>query len=169
MPYKVPPTFFEQIAESTLAEAERREAAKKQPWLRMWPAMAVAATIALLLTVGYVLFTGKTTNEPTIAVTENKRPPSTPEKEDRSDIGTSAATEATAVAPETQTMAAVTKPADTILKSPARTTPPTGQQTKAEAPETLDHVLANVSDEELMLLAAVAETDLNLYEQTFEL
>ncbi len=38
----------------------------------------------------------------------------------------------------------------------------------ANAPETLDQVLASIPDEELPLLAAIAEIDLYVHEQTFD-
>ena len=163
MPYKVPPAFFDKITESTLAEAERRAAAKKQTtWFSLWPAMAVAASVALLLTIGYFVYSGRTASDNNLAVTEPQ--PTTEQK---------AVTAEPQALPESMEMQ---QPAlaqtDRQPQEPGtkmkKEQPKSHTLPKAQKPESLDDVLANISDEELMLLAAVAETDLNVYEQTFE-
>ena len=165
MSYKVPSDFFDQITDQTLAEAERRNNVQEKPVLSFWRAMAVAASLAILLTVGYFVYTGKTADEQIIAVTEQKSQQQPhPEASDKPSSEVTALPEGAPVtAPsENQAIAATTKAPDTAAKTQPQ------QLAKAEKPETLDDVLANISDEELMLLAAVAETDLNVYEQTFE-
>ncbi|MBC5991517.1 hypothetical protein [Pontibacter cellulosilyticus] len=165
MPYKVPSDYFDKVTEQTLAEAERRKSASKKPSFTFWSTMAVAASLAILLTVGYFVYTGKTANDQIVAVTEQKSQQPHPETTEKSaSVAAAAEPEAAPVrAPsEDQAMAATTQaPANASKTKPQ-------QLAKVEKPETLDDVLANISDEELMLLAAVAETDLNVYEQTFE-
>ncbi|WP_242917434.1 hypothetical protein [Pontibacter liquoris] len=163
MPYTVPPAFFDKITESTLAAAARREPVKKRSRSSLWPAMAVAASIALLFTLGYLVYTGKTSpNEPRVALRENEGQQHKPAVAEQADKAMPSATEEVAAKPGKQTMAADIQPADTATK------PQKDQLIKAQKPETLDEVLANISDEELVLLAAVAESELNQYKQTFE-
>ncbi|MEJ8801866.1 hypothetical protein [Pontibacter sp. H249] len=162
MPYKVPPDFFEQVTQSTLAEAERRGNKHKQPVLFVWRAMAVAASLAILLTVGYFVYTANKAYEPAIATTETGQQQNAPVIVEQPTNEVKEETETAPAKPEEQTLAAITKPEDPSIK------PRTNQLTNSKMPETLDDVLATISDEELMLLAAVAETDLHVYEQTFE-
>ncbi|MDX5419583.1 MAG: hypothetical protein LPK09_10235 [Hymenobacteraceae bacterium] len=160
MPYKVPPAFFEKMTESTLAEAERRSTVKKQTWFTLWPAMAVAASLALLLTIGYFVYTGQTTSDDMMAVQEQEVKQEAPAAEEIQVIPNEENTEQPGMAQVEQPA----KPGPVVaLEQPKPDVLP--RATKAE---TLDDVLANISDEELMLLAAVAETDLIVYEQTFE-
>jgi hypothetical protein len=56
MPYSVPDGFFDRITEKTLEEARSREKISRKPFV-LWRTMAVAASIAILFTVGYLLFT----------------------------------------------------------------------------------------------------------------
>lgn len=169
MPYKVPQDFFDKITENTLAEAERRTAVKKKPDVFFWRALSVAASLAILLTIGYFVYTGNSAADKPIAATEPKATQSIPADE-----------------PDEVMQPKVQLPADTQTApadfnqhdKPALATAPESagkakgkanqQKAEAAAPETLDDVLESMSDEELMLLAAVAETDLNVYEQTFE-
>src|SRR5688500_10280027 len=165
MPYKVPAGFFDKITESTLAEAERRGSIKKETTWFSWPAMAVAASLVLLLAFGYVYYLNRTEQKDQVAVIDKPTVKSTP-AEMAAKTETNAPLEPTVVPPvpekaKTQVTAETTKTATQAKPKPA-------QLAKAEKPESLDEVLANISDDELMLLAAVAETDLNVYEQTFE-
>lgn len=56
MPYSVPDGFFDRITEKTLEEARSRAKISSKT-LVLWRTMAVAASIATLFTVGYLLFT----------------------------------------------------------------------------------------------------------------
>jgi ABC-type Na+ efflux pump permease subunit len=165
MPYKVPEDFFDTITESTLAEAERRNTLKKEATWFNWPAISVAASLVLLLAFGYVFYMNRTEQKNQVAVLDKPAEKVTPseivakaEPNDASvptvvpQITEKAKNQVTA---ETTNTAIVTKQKPELLA-------------KADKPESLDEVLANMSDDELMLLAAVAETDLNVYEQTFE-
>lgn len=165
MPYKVPEHFFDKIPESTLAEAERRQSIKKETSWFSWPAMAVAASLVLLLVFGYVFYMNRTVQDTEVAILDEEVIPA-----ERAKVA--ANTEIieppapTVVAPvsekaETRITTETTKPAKQAIPKPA-------QLAKSDKPESLDDVLADITDEELMLLAAVAETDLNVYEQTFE-
>ena len=160
MPYKVPPAFFDKITETTLAEAERRSGfAKKQVSIKWWPAMAVAACLALLLAIGYALYTGRSVNDSRMAVSEQEKAEQTLTPDEK--------LEAPAPTEEQPTLAQVevkTQPEKKVAEEKPKPTisPKTGKA------ESLEDVLASLTDDELMLLAAVAETDLNVYEQTFE-
>lgn len=168
MPYKVPQGFFEKVTENTLAEAERRTATNKKPAVFLWRAISVAASLAILLTIGYFVYTGNTAGDKPIAAVKPKASQTIP-ADDSNKYGQPAG-EAPA--------GAKTDPAPVVHDKPALATSPKSagkakgqpdqQKAKAAVPETLDEVLESMTDEELMLLAAVAETDLNMYEQTFE-
>jgi hypothetical protein len=56
MPYSVPDGFFDRITEKTLEEARSRKKISRKT-IVLWRTMAVAASIAILFTVGYLLFT----------------------------------------------------------------------------------------------------------------
>jgi len=56
MPYSVPEGFFDRVTEKTLEEARNREKIHRKTVV-LWRTMAVAASIAALFGVGYLLFT----------------------------------------------------------------------------------------------------------------
>jgi hypothetical protein len=165
MPYKVPEDFFDKITESTLAEAERRNTIKKETTWFNWPAISVAASLVLLLGFGYVFYMNRTEQKDQVAVLDKPAEKVTP-SEIAAKTETNEPTSATVVPQKTekaknQVTAETTKTATVEKQKPELLA-------KADKPESLDEVLANMSDDELMLLAAVAETELNVYEQTFE-
>ncbi len=164
MPYKVPSGFFNKITEETLAEAENRAAAKKKTTFGLWQVLSVAASVAVLLTVGYFMYTGRhqehtdknmivatepTATEPTEAPVADAVPVPEPEQP-------------VATVPEQPKLAVVPKPKTRSEKVPEQQQAPA----QTENPETLDEILASISDEDLLQLAALAETDLYVYEQT---
>jgi hypothetical protein len=164
MPYKVPEDFFDKVTESTLAEAERRNTIKKEARFN-WPAISMAASLVLLLAFGYVFYLNRTEQKSHVAVLDKPTEKVTP-SEIAAKTEIKNPTSATVVPPliekaKNQVTAETTKTATVTKQKPELLT-------QADKPESLDEVLANISDDELMLLAAVAETDLNVYEQTFE-
>ena len=151
-PYQVPSGFFDTITATTLEAAENRGKSIKRR-IGLWQTMAVAASVAILLTAGYFLFTARTTekvNLPEIAIKES---PVTTE------IRQPAAEPAQPVKAEAEKQKAhLSKVPDKRVKV---------QHTIiAEEPETLEAILATVSDEELLQLASLAESELYVYEQT---
>jgi hypothetical protein len=166
MPYKVSEDFFEKITESTLAEAERRNSIKKETTWFSRPAMVVAASLVLLLAFGYVFYLNRTDQKDKVAVVDEPTETTAPAEmaantETNDPLGPIIVVPPVPEKAKSQVIAETTKTA-------THSKPKSAQLAKAEKPESLDEVLANISDDELMLLAAVAETDLNVYEQTFE-
>ncbi|GAB3195858.1 hypothetical protein ABID22_001638 [Pontibacter aydingkolensis] len=164
MPYKVPQDFFDKITESTLAEAERRNNVTKQPKLLLWRALSVAASLVILFTVGYFMYTNRTApKENIIAAAQQDTLQNTPVV--NGDLPE------TRELPNQETTTAKARPEKpTIATAPKTPAPAESQQpiqlAKTDRPETLDDVLASITDEELFLLAAKAETGLVTYEQT---
>jgi hypothetical protein len=161
MPYKVPSGFFDSIAGSTLAEAEKRAAAKKEQTPPvLWRVLAVAASVAVLVTIGYFMYTGsKLKNDNLLAGAVN--------------IG--AAGSDTLLIPEpVHPLATQNKskaaPGPKAANAPIPEQQQQQQQQLASAakPETLDEILASISDEELLLLAAIVKSEQYVYEQTVE-
>jgi hypothetical protein len=165
MPYKVPEGFFDKITESTLAEAERRNTIKKETTLFNWPAISVAASLVLLLAFGYIFYLNRTEQKDQVAVLDKPAEKVTPSeiaaKTEKNDPTSPNVVPEITEKAKNQVTSETTKTAKVEKHKPELLT-------QADKPESLDEVLANMSDDELMLLAAVAETDLNVYEQTFE-
>lgn len=160
MPYGVPPDFFDGITEQTKAEIERRNAVdRKSSFQFLWKAVSVAASIVALLTVGYILYTGsrQNTQPPTESIVSAPTP--------ALDAGS-----ITAGAEETPRPSVAATPPQTNSTKKADATAKKRPISMAaiDKPETLDEVLASIPDEELLLLAAVAASDLYVHEQTFE-
>lgn len=151
MPYKTPEGFFDRIAEQTLAEAERREGLKKTRTFPKTTIFAMAASISLLIVLSYFLVFHRQADEK----------PWAPEK---IIVIASVAKEEK---PETVKPVAEEVPAaQKSTAKPAAKVPEKQSLAKVKNPETVAEVLASFSDEEIQLLAALADTDLQVYEQT---
>ncbi|HAH22408.1 MAG TPA: hypothetical protein DCL77_01340, partial [Prolixibacteraceae bacterium] len=69
VPYKVPDGFFDSITNTTLQKAKLREQNHKRN-LTLWRTMAVAASLAALVTFGYLMTEHDPVNQPDIFVLE---------------------------------------------------------------------------------------------------
>ncbi|AMM52570.1 hypothetical protein TH61_17210 [Rufibacter sp. DG15C] len=162
MPYQVPAGFFEGITQTTLQEAKRREATTGDPQEKKssWQIWSVAASIAVLLVAAYFLLRGPQHKQPELARTEKMQVP---------------------VAVQDTNTKGMPSPAPTVPEKPvnqktievAQTHPlnkknsPSAVQKKVmQQPESLENLLAALTDEEVAELAALAETEAYTYEET---
>ncbi|WP_048920842.1 hypothetical protein [Rufibacter radiotolerans] len=161
MPYQVPSGFFEEITSKTLAEAKRRSAPSKSFSLGSWKMLSIAASVAVLLLAGYVFFLRQQDPAPKMAQVKTA-PVAAPETQ---------ATPETVTAPvpaNQPKVATATKPARTVAPARAALPNPKPQVSKPERTETLEELLATISDEELQQLAAIAESEEYVYGETIE-
>lgn len=159
-PYNVPAGFFETITQDTIAEAEKRaNKTKNKVWL--WQPITAAASVFLLLTVGYFLFTGESQGNEQIAKKETVITTEVPLATYPDSIAVAANRTKPRIVDRNVpfTLDATTKPSDKALTSTKA-----GQGVK---PETLEELLETLSDDELMQLTALVESELYVYEQTF--
>ena len=162
MPYQVPAGFFAGVTQATLQEAKRREAALNQPKPAPqfgWQVWSVAASIAVLLVAGYLLWKGPQPVSPEMA--QQARPKLAP-----------------AVVKDTLTVAAPlpTIQEKQVARSTVKITPPetrkqetspvTNQPVKVEKAENLENLLATLTDEEVAELAGFAASESFVYEET---
>lgn len=132
LPYREPEGFFDQLPERTLEKARQRTRSKSS--LRIvWKAVAVAASVAAV-----VFLVILSQNEPQVPVvaetkTEEVEPPVIQEEH----------------------VSAVEKEADT-----PKVVVPQKEQTIASPEENVGDVLADLTDEELLQMAAMFEADL---------
>ncbi|MFD2512477.1 hypothetical protein ACFSRY_01250 [Pontibacter locisalis] len=166
MPYKVPSDFFGNITEETLAEAERRSGNNKRHSSSMWWIVSVAASVILLIAVGYFVYTGKK-EEKVMATTKGTQAPvaSLPQvRADQQNADTMTRPEVSV----TEQRLPVTLQADSDKVSvPSEQASEQKQLAQVDKEESFDEILRSISDEELLEMAAVAEADLYLYEETF--
>lgn len=154
MPYRVPSDFFEEITKRTLAEAENRVNDKKQPVLLYRRLMSVAAVITLLLAIGLFLYTGnRNREEKMVAEARNTEAPA-PD---------TLLVRVPAISGNTQKRVKAAPGPVAAARKSAKI--PEQQPVPTDKPETLENILATISDEELLVLAALAESDLNVYQQ----
>lgn len=132
LPYREPEDFFDQLPERTLEKARQRTRSKSS--LRIvWKAVAVAASVAAVV---FLVFLSQ--NEPQVPVV--------------------AETKTEAVEPpviQEEHVSAVEKEADT-----PKVAVPQKEQTIASPEENVGDVLADLTDEELLQMAAMFEADL---------
>lgn len=131
LPYQEPTDFFEQFSEKTLQQAKRREQSRRKT-VALWRTVAVAASLSALALLGYYLFE--------------------PEK------------------PELQRIVQEKQPVEQLqVKNQEIIKQPEVAETKKAIPEKvvekesnteeISDVLADLSDEELLQLAAMYKTD----------
>jgi hypothetical protein len=158
-PYKVPPDFFNTVTENTLAEAESRVKENRRNIFRIWPSISVAASFLLLLIAGYFIFTNKTEEKGKMAQIVHSKTP---------DIILPEVTDTLKPRAVQQNPAAYAKaePEKQKEQSPVVAKIEKQQITHAPKQETLDEILAGITDKELLELAALAETELYVYEET---
>jgi hypothetical protein len=151
-PYKVPPDFFDTITEDTLSKATVCTSDSDN---KVWRWTSIAATILIVLVTGYFTYNLNSDNEKPVAQTELKQNQPVVEP-DLISAKAPAATE--------QTNTAEPKP---LIKQEIKTSPKGREQVAhVKKAESLEDILAGVTDEELLELAALAETELYVYEET---
>jgi hypothetical protein len=130
--YKVPDGFFEQVSEKTLQKAKQREQNRRKS-IVLWRTVAVAASLAAVFLIGYF----------------NQDP----------DLKT----ESNLIVQEKQRVEQPVIQKQEITKQPElaeiRKAVPEKIITKDNGTEVIGDVLADLSDEELMQLAAMYKTD----------
>lgn len=137
MPYKAPDDFFERAALKTFQEAKRRER-ESHKTIYLWRSVAVAASLAAIGFVGYFLLNNDAKPETQIVV-QDSTPVAQPIKE-----------------PEVVQPSVDTLPAEEMIM-PEKTLRPTAA---TEGPnENMDELLADLTDEELLQMAALIKSD----------
>jgi len=136
LPFREPVEFFERFSEKTLQQAKFREQNRKRS-LVLWRTLAVAASISALALLGYFMFEQKLMESPQIV--QEKQPVEQPiikehEMTQQPEIGT-----------EIKKQDAEKVPAKFVAEE--------------EDTEEIGDVLADLSDEELLQLAAMYKAD----------
>jgi len=136
LPFREPVEFFERFSEKTLQQAKFREQNRKRS-LVLWRTVAVAASITALALLGYFMFEPELTKSPQIV--QEKQPVEQPiikehEMTQQPEIGT-----------EIKKQDAEKVPAKFVAEE--------------EDTEEIGDVLADLSDEELLQLAAMYKAD----------
>lgn len=137
LPYQEPTDFFEQLSEKTLQQAKRREKSRRRS-LILWRSVAVAASLSALALLGYFMLEPKKSELHQIV--QEKQPIEQQQIKNQEIIK--------------QPVAAVIKKA----------TVPEKVITKENDTEEIGDVLADLSDEELLQLAVMYQTDLFISE-----
>ena len=165
MPYQVPTDFFDKITEITLAEAERRAGGEKKHKISMLWALSVAASVTLLLAVGYFVYTGSTKKEELVAQSVVKEVPVAvvPHVSEVPAVSDTMTRPETKVAEQEPALIAEAKP----VKEKVTQEIVVQETSKSGEPASFDAILKSMSDEEILQLAALAEADLYVYEETF--
>lgn len=139
LPYKVPEDFFEKVSEKTLQKARKREQSSRRKVISL-RTFAVAASLVAVAFLGYLKFS--------------------PEKP-------APAQTAEVVVPKTE--AQPKQNVDTVQKPVEENEPKTASAKTTVEPksdENLSDVLADMSDDELLQLAAMYKSDTFLNEST---
>lgn len=136
MPYKAPDDFFENVARKTLYEAKMRDR-KSQHAVYLWRSVAVAASLAAVGIVGYFMLQDDSKPEVQVVVQDSK-PVVQPI------VGTEV------VQPSVDTLTAK-KVISQEKVQPA--------VVKEEPSENMDEILADLTEEELLQMAAMIKTD----------
>jgi len=135
LPYQEPAGFFEQLSEKTLQQAKLREQNRRKS-LVLWRTVAIAASLSALAILGYYMF------EPEKPVTnqtvQEQQPVEPPQLKNQAIIKQPEVAEIKKVAPE--------KVFEKIEEKEINT-------------EDIGDVLADLSDEELVQLAAMYKAD----------
>ena len=131
-PYKVPDGFFENISEKTLLKAKEREQNHGKS-RALWRTLAVAASMAAMVLLGYFIF--EPDNKPaTNLIVQNKQP-----------------VEQQII--QKQKISKQPEVAEVKKAVPEKTV------SDASSTEVVGDILADLSDEELLQLAAMIKTD----------
>jgi HPt (histidine-containing phosphotransfer) domain-containing protein len=162
MPYQVPAGFFDGITQATLQEAKRREAFSAPPQAKSstWQMWSVAASIAVLLVAAYFLLKGPQTQQPELAQIEKVQGPAVVQ-----DTTTRVVPLPQPATPQKPVKLQTTELAQTTHPK-KKNSPAASQKKVTQQPESLENLLAALSDEEVAELAALAETEAYVYEET---
>jgi hypothetical protein len=136
MPYKVPDDFFEHAALKTLQEAKRREHESRKA-IYSWRSVAVAASLAVIGFVGYFML-NKDAKPETQIVVQDSKPVVQPI------VGIKV------VQPSVDTL-----PAKKVI-SQEKVQPAVVKEVPSE---NMDEILADLTEEELLQMAAMIKTD----------
>lgn len=131
MPYQEPTGFFDQFSEKTLQQAKRREQNRKKS-LVVWRTVAVAASLSALALLGYFMFEPE--KPETSQIVQEKQPVEQPQIKNQEIIKQPEVSEIKKAVPEK------------VVEKESNT-------------EEISDVLADLSDEELLQLAAMYKTD----------
>jgi hypothetical protein len=137
LPYKAPDNFFETAALKTIQEAKCRER-KTHKNNYLWRSVAIAASIATIGLVGYFMLNTETKTETQVVIQESK-PANQPNPV------------TVAVQPKAETL-----PFKKSVK-PEKVAQPA--VINEEPRENLDELLADLTDEELLQMAAMIKSD----------
>ncbi|GAB2539638.1 hypothetical protein [Rufibacter soli] len=161
MPYQVPSGFFEEISAQTLAEAKRRSHSTRAFSIVSWQVLSIAASVVLLLLAGYLFLPASRNQTPHVAqvAPAAMTVPQAPE------ITETTPSPPVVASPE---VAAVSEPAQTKKPAKLALPAPVPPKAKPEKTETLDQLLASISDDDLQQLAALAESEEFVYGETIE-
>lgn len=131
MPYQAPDDFFENVARKTLHGAKMRER-KSRHAVYLWRSVAVAASIVALIFIGYFMFQNNIKPEVQVVVQKNK--PAEQKVEEKIAI---------------QKLAEVT----VVQKAPLK------NAVEEIQIENMEEILADLTEEELLQMAAMIKTD----------
>jgi apolipoprotein N-acyltransferase len=140
MPYQEPAGFFEQFSEKTLQEAKRRELSRRKS-LVLWRTVAVAASLSALALLGYYLV-------------EPEQPQNNPVVLEQQPVEQSPV--------KTQEVIKQTEALE--IKGSVPQKAPVKIVAEESSAEEIGDVLADLSDEELMQMAALYQADLFISE-----
>lgn len=133
MPYKTPPGFFDRISEETLQKAKQKEMEQRKI-RRLWRTVSVAASIAAIVFLGYVMLEPESRQKSNLLVQRMKQSGLRIMKSKRNQVQT---------------------PKDTGI----RYLIPSDQGDNATDAEVISDALADMSYDELSQMAAMFQTD----------
>lgn len=137
LPYREPVDFFERFSDKALNVARQRKKTRERR-IMIWRSVAVAASIAVIVFLGYLIPDGK--NAEKVLVVQDNQPDTTVVLEQKQQI-------------------AKLPVADSVKKNIAE-----DAVSQSKAGEDMNDILVDLSDEELMQLAAMFKADLFIEE-----
>jgi len=138
MPYTAPDGFFEQISETILQKAKQRELIRKK-YLFLWQSVAVAASLVGIALLGYNLSEPKNSGTEILTLQEKR-------------------------IDSVQMIQLVKKVTEKPVKEEIEHTASIKSIEKDDCMEGINDVLADLSDDELLQLAATYKSDPFMYE-----
>jgi len=135
LPYQEPAGFFDKLSERTLQEAKRREHNRRKKMV-LWRTMAVAASLSALAFLGYFVF-------------ETEKPVNNPIVLEQQPVGQ----------PQLKNQVTIKQPEMSAIKKAIPEKVPEKIVAKENDSEEITDVLADLSDEELLQLAAMYKAD----------
>ena len=161
--YKVPDHFFEQVSQKTLQKAKEREKriGKK---IMLFRTLAVAASIAALVFVSYFVFQPQNTETKKMTYTIQTVPKDTTIKEKVAGKDVVASQQIAETKPRKKSEEPVKETPEIKIEPAVKTSPDQSKagnqiQPEEKAPEDIGNVLSDLSDDELLQLAAMYKSD----------